>query len=246
MNICIDCRILMFKRGKELAEKIGAEYLVTGEVLDERPFSQRLPAMRLIEREAGLEGRILRPLTGRLLPETELEREGLIDGEKLHGIRGRGRRPQMRLAEELDIGDYPCPSGGCLLTDPHFARRLREHMAHEGRPTLDDVALLRLGRHFRVGDVKIIVGRNEGENRRLLAMAERMGIPYMSVVGYVGPVALIKGEPDGETVERGAAITVRYSDAPRGVPVEVKYTGRHTETIRAVAADDEELRRWRI
>ena len=246
MNICIDCRILMFKRGKELAENIGAEYLVTGEVLDERPFSQRLSAMRLIEKEAGLEGRILRPLTGRLLPETELEREGLIDRRKLYGIRGRGRRPQMRLAEELDIGDYPCPSGGCLLTDPHFARRLREYMTHEGRPTLQDVALLRLGRHFRLGAAKVVVGRNEGENHLLSAMAEKMGMPYMSVIGCVGPVTLIMGEHDGETIERSAAITVRYSDAPRDVPVEVRYTGSYVTTIKATAIDDRELYKWRI
>jgi len=111
MNICIDCRILMFRRAKELAAEIGAEYFVTGEVLDERPFSQRLHAMRLIEREAGVEGRVLRPLSAKLLPETELEKEGAIDRGALYSIRGRRRLPQMRLAEELGIKDYPCPAG---------------------------------------------------------------------------------------------------------------------------------------
>jgi len=246
MNICIDCRILMFKRAFDLSEDIGAEHLVTGEVLDERPFSQRLPAMQLIEKEAGLEGRILRPLSGMLLPTTDLERDGIIDRKALHDIRGRRRKPQMQLAEELDIGDYPCPSGGCLLTDPHFAKRLREHLAHEGKPTLEDIILLKLGRHFRIGSARIIVGRNEVENHTLSERAKKMGIPNMSVVGYVGPVTLIIGEIDEEIIRRCAAITVRYSDAPGTDPVEVRYTGRYVKTLKAKAIDDKELDGWRI
>jgi len=246
MNICIDCRILMWKKAKELAEKIGAEHFVTGEVLDERPFSQRLPVIRLIEREAGLEGRILRPLSAKLLPETELEREGLIDRQALYSIRGRRRLPQMRLADELNIRDYPCPSGGCLLTDPNFARRLREHMAHEGRPTLDHVALLKLGRHFRLGTTKVIVGRNEGENRVLTSMAEGRGIPCMDVVDFMGPVTLIMGNIKDEIAAKSAAITVRYSDAPRGTPVQVRYINEDEIILTAEAIEDEELEKWRI
>jgi len=246
MNICIDCRILMFKKGKDLADKVEAEYLITGEVLNERPFSQRLPAMRLIEKEAGLEGRVLRPLSGRLLPETELEREGLVERKKLYNIRGRSRKPQIRLADELDIRDYPCPSGGCLLTDPQFAKRLRDHITYEGRPTLLDIALLRHGRHFRINGSKIIVGRNEGENHLLSATAENAGIPHMSVMEYVGPVTLIKGEPDEETIIRGAAITVRYSDAPRDGQVDVKCSGTHLTKIKASAIDDRELDEFMI
>jgi len=248
MNICIDCRILMLRKAKELAEKIGAEYFVTGEVLNERPFSQRLPAMRLIEKEAGLEGRILRPLSAKLLPETELEKKGLIDRGALHSISGRRRTPQMSLAEELGLRDYPCPSGGCLLTDPQFARRLRDHLFHEGRPTLEQIALLRLGRHFRMGAAKIVVGRNEEENPALLAIAERRAMPHMSAVEYVGPVTLVLGGRDDEIVEKAAAITARYSDAPRGAPVEVRYTNEvgATTTLLAIPIEDEELEKWRI
>lgn len=246
MNICIDCRIHMLRKAKELAEQIGAEYFVTGEVLDQRPFSQRLPTMHLIERETGLERRILRPLSAKLLSETELEREGLVDRESLYAIHGRRRLHQMRLAEELGINDYPCPSGGCLLTDPHFAKRLRDYLAHEGWPILEDMFLLRLGRHFRLGATRIVVGRNEEENHILLSMAERKGICHMSVVEYVGPITLIMGRADDETIEKGAAITVRYSDAPNGILTEVSYTDGDVITIQADAIANEELETLRI
>jgi len=246
MNICIDCRILMLKKAKELAERISAEYFVTGEVLDERPLSQRLPALRLIEREAGLEGRILRPLSAKLLPETELEKRKLIDREALYSIRGRRRLPQMRLTEDLGIKDYPCPSGGCLLTDPHFAKRLREHLIHEGRPTVEQITLLRLGRHFRLGSTKVVVGRNEEENRVLQAIAEARGIPHMIVAEYVGPVSLVLGDCDAETLEKCATITVRYSDAPKDVPIKVRYANGCETTLLVEAIADEELERWRV
>jgi len=245
MNICIDCRILMFRRAKELAGKLGAEYLVTGEVLGQRPFSQRPQAMRVIDREAGIEGKILRPLSAKLLPETELERSGALDRESLYAMSGRRRTPQMNLAEELGIKDYPCPSGGCLLTDPAFARKLRNYLTHEGRPSLDDMYLLRVGRHFRVGETWVIVGRNEGENSILLSAAERSGIPHMSVVGHMGPVTLIMNGND-EAIQKSAAMTVRYSDAPRRTPVEVNYTTEETFTLVSEAISDEELETFRI
>jgi len=246
MNICIDCRILMFRKARELAKKIGAEGIVTGEVLNERPFSQRPLAMRLIEREAGLEGRVLRPLSAKLLPESELEKDGAVDRDGLYSIRGRRRLPQMRLAEELGIRDYPCPSGGCLLTDPNFAKRLRDYIAHEGKLTVEQVSLLRLGRHFRLGAANVIVGRNEDENRFLFSVAERDGIPRMRVADYMGPDTLIMGEADDRVLDRGAAITVRYSDAPKGSPVKVTYIHGNESTIFAQAIGDEELDRWRV
>ncbi len=245
MNICIDCRILMFRRAKELAKELGAEFFVTGEVLGQRPFSQMFPAMRLIEKEAGLEGRILRPLSARLLPETELERIGVLDRESLYAIKGRRRLPQMRLAEEINVKDYPCPSGGCLLTDPAFARKLRNYLTHDGKPSLEDMFLLRVGRHFRVGETWVIVGRNEGENRVLLSVAERSWISHMSVVGYMGPVTLLM-DGDDEAIRKSAAITVRYSDAPRCTPIEVSYTACDTSTIVTEAISDEELETLRI
>lgn len=248
MNPCIDCRILMFKKAKEVAEKIGADFLVTGEVLDERPFSQRRKAMLLIEKEAGLEGKILRPLSAKLLPETEAEKAGLIDRCKLMAIRGRRRLPQMKLAEKLGLKRYPNPSGGCLLTDPEFARRLREHLKNEVRLTLTDVNLLKIGRHFRVDGAKIIVGRNKGENERLLSLAKIKGIPYLEAAEYKGPITLfVSKNKDQRLLEKAAAITARYSDAPRDIPVKVRLQdGERKEFITVKAIKDDELEKLRI
>ncbi len=246
VNICIDCRILMLRKAHELGEKIGADFYVTGEVLGQRPFSQRMRAMRLIEREAGLEGKILRPLSAKLLPETDVEREGVVDRASLHAIRGRRRLPQMELAEELGVYDYPCPSGGCLLTDPQFARRLRDYLENEGRPVLEDMVFLRVGRHFRVGEARVIVGRNEGENNRLQSLAEGRGIPHMSVSGHMGPVTILLGGLDDEVIGRSAAITARYSDAPRDVQVDVEYHDGAINILKAVAVSEDELENMRI
>jgi len=247
MNPCIDCRILMFRKAKEIAEKIGADFLVTGEVLDERPFSQRRRAMLLIEKEAGLEGKILRPLSAKLLPETEAERAGLIDRSNLLAISGRRRLPQMKLAEKLGLKEYPNPSGGCLLTDPEFARRLREHLKNEGNLTLTDVALLKIGRHFRVDGAKIIVGRNKEENERLLTLAKSHGISYLEAADYKGPITLCMGKKDRGVLEKAAAITARYSDAPKDVPVKVTcMDGEREEIIVVRAIKDDELEKLRV
>jgi len=246
MNPCIDCRILMFKKAKELAEKIGADFFVTGEVLDERPFSQRRKAMLLIEKEAGLKEKILRPLSAKLLPESEPEKKGWVDREKLLAIKGRRRLPQIKLAKKLGIKNYPNPSGGCLLTDPQFARKLREHLRHERKLTLSDVALLKIGRHFRVDSVKVIVGRNEEENRKLLSIAESRGIPHLEVAGFKGPITLYLGEEKRGLMEKAAAITVRYSDAPKDTPVKVVYRNHEESFIKVEAIKNGELEILRI
>lgn len=248
MNPCVDCRILMLKKAKELAEKIRADFIITGEVLDERPFSQRKDTMFLIEREAGLERKILRPLSAKLLLESEPERKGLVDRDKLSAIRGRRRFPQMELARKLGIRDYPCPSGGCLLTDPRFAQRLREHLQYEKILKLEDIALLRIGRHFRIDTVKIIVGRNMEENNRLLTIAKSRKIPYLEVVDHKGPITLYMGKENPNLIEKAAAIDVRYSDAPKDAPVKVMYRGRTEKVleIKVASIENKELEKLRV
>jgi len=246
MNPCIDCRILMFKYAKKIADKIEAEFIVTGEVLNQRPFSQRKDIMLMIEREAGLEGRVLRPLSAKLLPETEVEKNDLVDRKKLFEIKGRRRLPQMHLVKKLGITDYPCPSGGCLLTDPRFADRLRDFLKHNPKPTLKTMTLLKLGRHFRIEGNKVIVGRNEEENRALLFIAKREGIPYLNVIEYVGPTTLLIGNEDNGIVEKTASITVRYSDAPKEVEVDVKYSAKIMRTVTTQAIEDQEIEQWRV
>src|SRR4030043_1004028 len=141
MNPCIDCRIFMLKKAKVYMEESGASFIITGEVLGQRPMSQRRDAMRLIEKEAGLEGLILRPLSAQFLPVTLPEKEIWINRETLLGIQGRSRKPQMKLADHYGIRDYPCPAGGCLLTDPQFANRMKDLMLYSPNFSLNDVHL---------------------------------------------------------------------------------------------------------
>jgi len=248
MNPCIDCRILELKKAKELAEKIGAEFLVTGEVLGERPFSQRKDVILHIEREAGLEGKVLRPLSAKLLPETEPEKKGYINREKLMAIEGRRRTPQIALAKELGIVEYPNPAGGCLLTEPRFADRLREHLGHEEGLTAFDVELLRIGRHFRVGNAKVVVGRNEKENEKLQSIAKtNRNVSTLEVKDHMSPTTVVVGEANAETIGKAAAITVRYSDAPKDVSVALGYNGADgNRDVNAVAMSDDELRQYSI
>jgi tRNA U34 2-thiouridine synthase MnmA/TrmU len=246
VNICIDCRIMMLRKAKQLGTEIGADFFVTGEVVGQRPFSQRMNAIRLIEKEAGLEGKILRPLSAKLLPETDIEIEGTVNRDSLYSIRGRRRLPQMELAKELGVYDYPCPSGGCLLTDPQFARKLKDYLENEGRPILDDMMFLKIGRHFRVGSTRVIVGRNKMENDHLELLAKRRGMPRISVVGHMGPVTIMMGNGDNDAIKTSVAITIRYSDAPRDTAVEVEYKNDCKKRLIGHAIDDEDLEGLRI
>lgn len=220
MNPCIDCRIFMLKKAKKYMEEVGASFMVTGEVLGQRPMSQRREAMSLIDKEAGVEGLILRPLSASFLTETEMVRSGLIDLDKLPSISGRSRKEQIKLAEEKEIKDYPCPAGGCLLTDPAFGKRLRESFKH-GENSLKEILRLKVGRHFRLKNgVKIIVGRNETDNDQLENM-QAEGEYLLQVEAIPGPVALLKADCDEATLKMAAGICVSYSDFDKNEPAPV-------------------------
>jgi len=221
MNPCIDCRIFMMKKAKAHMEQIGASFIVTGEVLGERPMSQRRDSMRLIEKEAGLDGLILRPLSAKLLPASIPEKEGWVDREKLLKIQGRSRKPQIQLADHYGIRDYPCPAGGCLLTDPGFAKRIRDLMHHHSDFTLNDVHLLKMGRHFRLSPrLKLVVGRNEEENQKIQTFSGEGDI-LLRLSRFPGPLSLLRGEAGEREIEKAAAITARYSKAKDLKKVEV-------------------------
>jgi tRNA-specific 2-thiouridylase len=212
MNPCIDCRIFILKKAKKYAKEIGASFIFTGEVLDERPMSQHSRAMKIIEEEAGLKGKILRPLSAKLLPETVMEKKGIVDREKLLGIRGRSRKPQIKLAKGFNIKDYPSPAGGCLLTCKEYADKLRDLFRHKKRCSMADVSLLKVGRHFRFGENKIIVGRNEAENNCLTA--EKAQNDYYFEVPDVGsPITILQGAKTKNAIRMTAALTAFYSDA---------------------------------
>src|SRR3989338_5610513 len=152
--------------------KVGASFVITGEVLGQRPMSQHKQALKLIEKESGLEGLVLRPLSAQLLPETLPEKQGWINIDKLLNFSGRTRKPQMQLADNFNIKDYPCASGGCLLTDPEFAKKVKDLLIRQ-ELNLHNVELLKVGRHFRISTkVKLIVGRDELENERLINLSK--------------------------------------------------------------------------
>ena len=211
-NPCIDCRAMMFEAAKERMDEIGAEFVISGEVLGQRPMSQHSRALRTIEDETGLKGKILRPLSARLLPPTDPEKEGLIRREDLGMIRGRTRSGQLRMAKEYGIRDPPNAGGGCLLTDRSFGRKAADLFAHTQDPTLNDVELLKLGRHFRLDSTtKLVVGRNRDENSAIESLALPQDM-LLEVRDHVGPTSLVRGGKGHE--ELAAKITVRYSDAP--------------------------------
>lgn len=213
MNPCIDCRILMLREAKEMMEITGADFIITGEVLGQRPMSQRRETLPLIDREAGLDGYVLRPLTSLNLKPTIPEQRGIVKRELLYGFKGRSRRPQMALAARFGLKNYPAPAGGCLLTDPIYSYRLRELLQHNPDPSIRDINLLKLGRHFRVSrHCKVIVGRNEKENIAMESLAEA-GDYLLQVIGYGSPLAIVTGDITPSDLERAAQLCARYSDA---------------------------------
>ncbi|MCW3998638.1 MAG: hypothetical protein NWE93_00170 [Candidatus Bathyarchaeota archaeon] len=211
INPCVDCKIFILKKAKQYAKQIGADFLFTGEVLGERPMSQHGPALKTIEAEAGLKGKLLRPLSARCLAETEVERKGLVDRGKLLSISGRSRKPQFELAKQFGITTYPSPAGGCLLTCEEYAKKLRDLFEHKRRVSVGDVALLRVGRHFRVGENKVIVGRNLAENKFLAANKARGDFAF-EVADVMGPLSLLQGPKTKAAVKAAAELTAFYSD----------------------------------
>ena len=246
MNPCIDCRIFMFKKAKKYMEQTGADFIITGEVLGQRPMSQHRQSIQLIERESGLEGMVLRPLSAKLLSPSIPEKEGLIDREKLLAISGRSRKPQIQLASEKGITDFACPAGGCLLTDKSFGRRLKDLLGREPEADVTDVKLLKYGRHFRLPNgTKIIVGRDKAEND----MLERLGRGYVKyqVENLLGPVTLAPARLDDETKKLVAAVTARYSQNKENSTLSIRCSENDREELLDVApAKDEEIALWRI
>ncbi len=211
LNPCVDCRVFMLRRAGEVLREVGAAFLFTGEVPGQRPMSQLSRQMRFIERRSGLEGLVLRPLAARLLPETEPERRGWVDRSRLLAIHGRSRRVQLAEAARLGLRHHESPGGGCRLTDPAYARRLRDLLEHspDGLETAD-VELLSVGRHFRCGPgLKIVLGRSAAENARLADLQD--GRRWLvEPVDCAGPSALVCGPRDEATLERTAALVARY------------------------------------
>ncbi|MDB2445970.1 tRNA (5-methylaminomethyl-2-thiouridylate)-methyltransferase [Nitrosopumilus sp.] len=213
-NPCIDCRSMMFDAAKKHMEEIGAEFIISGEVLGQRPMSQHAPALRTIENESDLVGKIVRPLSAALLPETDPEKDGLIKRENLGMIRGRTRRGQLDMAKKYGIENPPNAGGGCLLTEPHFGIKAKDLFSHTKNPTINDIDLLKIGRHFRLDEeTKFIVGRNKDENEMIKAIS-LPGDILLEAKDFVGPVSILRGSNAKQHLKFASSITLRYSDAP--------------------------------
>ena len=213
-NPCIDCRSMMFDAAKKHMEEIGAEFIISGEVLGQRPMSQHAPALKTIENESDLVGKIVRPLSAALLPETDPEKDGLIKRENLGMIRGRTRRNQLDMAKKYGIENPPNAGGGCLLTEPQFGVKAKDLFSHTENPTINDIDLLKIGRHFRLDEeTKFIVGRNKDENEMIKAIA-LPGDILLEAKDFVGPVSILRGNNSKEHLKFAASVTLRYSDAP--------------------------------
>lgn len=211
LNPCIDCRIYILKKAKEYGEKIGADFIFTGEVLNQRPKSQNLKALGIVEIESGLSGKLLRPLSALHLNPTILEEKGLIDRSKLSDIRGRSRKKQIELARKHGLLQNYTACGGCLLTDKSFANRMRDYLKFNEELKMEDIPILKYGRHFRYKKSKIIVGRNEGENNILIQIKKPQDI-IMETKDIAGPITIIQEPFDEEALDIAAMLTLRYSD----------------------------------
>ena len=212
MNPCIDCHALMFKIAGELMEQEQASFIITGEVLGQRPMSQNYNSLRRVSRLSGIPDFILRPLSAKLLPKTIPEIEGWVNRDLLFGFQGRSRKPQMNLAREMNITDYPSPAGGCLLTEVVFSRRLKD-LLNSGMELSDNhIKLLKTGRHFRISPtVKIVVGRNQSENE-LIAELKATHDLILAAADFPGPTVLLSGIFNDEDIKTAAMITASYSN----------------------------------
>ena len=210
MNPCIDCKVFMLKAASQVMSSENASFVVTGEVLGQRPMSQMRRTIVMIEKESGLAGSIVRPLSAKLFPPSRPEQEGMINRAKLLAISGRSRKEQYRLAQDYAIHAFGTPAGGCLLTDPVYSQKLGELLAQNEPFSMKDVALLRIGRHFRINDAKLVLGRNRDENEWLTSF---WNPPYTLVypVFAKGPTGIFKGPLDQTFVRTIVSIVAFYS-----------------------------------
>ncbi|MFA9398860.1 MAG: tRNA 4-thiouridine(8) synthase ThiI [Clostridiaceae bacterium] len=249
MNPCIDCHAMMLNYAGKLLEEMNADFLITGEVLNQRPMSQKKSGLDIVKRDSNFSDKILRPLCAKMLPPTEMELNGLVDREKLLDISGRSRKRQMELAEMWNIKDYPSPAGGCSLTEPNFSRRLKDLMDHNEFPTQEEVESLKLGRHFRVSDnVKVISSRTEEEGNAMKKLLNDNNTIFIAK-NFNGSLIVLIGEGNTKDLEIAAKITARYSKGKNENKVLVnygKFGAAFDESVEVKPATEEEINQYII
>jgi tRNA U34 2-thiouridine synthase MnmA/TrmU len=248
MNPCMDCHALMFQKAGQYMEVHGFDFLFSGEVLGQRPMSQNSSSLRYVAKYSGYADFILRPLSAKNLPPTLMEQNGLVDREQLLDLSGRSRKPQIKLAADFGIRDYPAPAGGCLLTDPGFAKRLKDLLNHENNVGVQALYLLKYGRHLRLNPTtKVIVGRTKQDNENICAHINEQLDLLLKVEGYPGPVAVLQGAASKELTFLAASICAGYSKAPQDEPVGVRLVrGSSTEHLTVLPILPYESKRFLI
>jgi hypothetical protein len=235
LNPCIDCHAMMFRIAGEIMAKQGFDFLFSGEVLGQRPMSQNLSALQAVAKHSGMTGRILRPMSARLLPETPMEKEGLVDRSRLLDIQGRTRRRQAEFAEAWGLTDYPPSGGGCLLTEKSFSGRLRDLFLHQPEATVTDVELLKLGRQFRLSpNARLTLGRDQGSNEKIKGIARPTDILLRSA-SFTGPLGLVSGRPEATDLELAAAVVAAYGKGQDEPQVEILLLQGNVQRLQAVA-----------
>ena len=243
VNPCIDCHAMMMNYSGHLLEKLNADFIITGEVLNQRPMSQNRAALDVVKNESGFKNMILRPLCAKNLTITKMELDGLVDREKLLDIKGRSRKIQIELARKWGILDYPSPAGGCKLTEPNYGRRLKELMEHKEEITSIDLEMLKIGRHFRVSPkVKIISTRDEEEEKNIVKYLNEKDI-VLSAKDYNGSLVIVMGNAAAEDIEFAAKVAARYSKGMNEEIITVVYNKFKDENRRYIdvkpATEDE-------
>ncbi|MBS0357696.1 MAG: tRNA (5-methylaminomethyl-2-thiouridylate)-methyltransferase [Proteobacteria bacterium] len=233
LNPCLDCKVFMVKKAKQWMDENGFDFIITGEVIGQRPKSQRKINMPLVSQRSGADDRLLRPLCAKNLPISLPEREGWVNREKLFDFKGRDRNPQFELAEQLGIESYAQPAGGCcVLTDENYSRKLADMWQNRGEKKyeLDDIILLKVGRHLRPRPhFKMIIGRDEGENKFLEGYRKRF--QHFRITSHTGPLILIEGKLLDDDLNFAARIAARFSAGRLADEVTVTLTSLQGETL---------------
>lgn len=248
LNPCIDCKTFMLRCAKEMMARLEADFVITGEVVGQRPMSQRHDTLRVIERDCGLAGLLLRPLSAKFLKVTIPESEGWVRREELPAIKGRGRKDQMRLAAALGVDSYPAPGGGCLLTEDSYIPKVRDVLDHHPVPSVRDFDLLRTGRHFRLSaDCKAVVGRDSSDNEKLLAVIGP-GETTLRWMDGASPLVLLVGRPQEDDIISAGRILLRYTKAAKGEAawLSVQIDGKRSEIRVVNDLQEDELEQLRI
>jgi len=249
MNPCIDCHAMMMKYAGELLDKYKADFMITGEVLNQRPMSQNKASLNIVKKESGFADKILRPLCAKVLPPTEMELQGVVDREKLLDISGRSRKVQMELAEKYGIVDYPSPAGGCKLTEPNFAIRLRDLVKYIDKPSERDIQLLKIGRHFRLDGKSKIISTRTGEEALEIKKYLNDSDTAFLIKEFAGSMVVIIGEATKEGITFAAKVAARYSKGKDEKSLKViygNYGSNYNKYLDVEPATEEELKEFMI